>query len=150
MLIPFSQEILIHIIDNESYEKDAVFYVELGEPVREEGIIFKFIYIFCLIRTKISSDFDIIDTIVDQTDRINSRPISPDEKIAILGKPKLGELYKCQIRIKESKEFKVKIFNKFLSLIKLDFSFGFNQNCDNVFNNYIKNIICIFSENQFT
>lgn len=29
------------------------------------------------------------------------------EKIALLGKPKLGELTKVQIRIKESKEFKV-------------------------------------------
>jgi hypothetical protein len=36
----FSQVILLHIIDNESYEKDAVFYVELGEPVREEGMKF--------------------------------------------------------------------------------------------------------------
>lgn len=31
------QYIPIHIIDNESYEKDATFYVELGEPIREEG-----------------------------------------------------------------------------------------------------------------
>lgn len=29
------------------------------------------------------------------------------DEIALLGKPKLGELYKCQIRIRESKEFKV-------------------------------------------
>lgn len=33
----FRQEILIHIMDNESYEKDAVFYVELAEPFRLEG-----------------------------------------------------------------------------------------------------------------
>jgi hypothetical protein len=33
--------------------------------------------------------------------------ISIDEKIALLGKPRLGEINKCQIRIKESKEFKV-------------------------------------------
>lgn len=25
-------------MDNESYEKDVIFYVELGEPIREEGI----------------------------------------------------------------------------------------------------------------
>lgn len=24
-------------MDNESYEKDVIFYVELGEPIREEG-----------------------------------------------------------------------------------------------------------------
>lgn len=27
-------------MDNESYEKDVIFYVELGEPIREEGISF--------------------------------------------------------------------------------------------------------------
>lgn len=43
LLLPFyinfllRQYIPIHIIDNESYEKDVVFYVELGEPIREEG-----------------------------------------------------------------------------------------------------------------
>jgi len=71
-----SQCIPLRIIDNESYEKDAVLYVELGEPVREE----------------------------------EKRPGSPmseeEEKIALLGKPRLGEVHKCQIRIKESKEFK--------------------------------------------
>lgn len=30
------------------------------------------------------------------------------DDVAMLGKPKLGELYKCTIRIKESKEFKVR------------------------------------------
>lgn len=33
--------------------------------------------------------------------------ISVDEKIALMGKPRLGEIYRCQVRIKESKEFKV-------------------------------------------
>ena len=29
-----------------------------------------------------------------------------EEKMALLGRPKLGEVYRAQIRIKESKEFK--------------------------------------------
>jgi len=36
-----SKDIEIQIIDNESYEKDAMFYVELGEPQRDEGIVFR-------------------------------------------------------------------------------------------------------------
>ena len=33
--------------------------------------------------------------------------LSFDEKVALLGRPKLGEITRSQIRIKESKEFKV-------------------------------------------
>ncbi|GFT62144.1 hypothetical protein NPIL_180131, partial [Nephila pilipes] len=36
----------------------------------------------------------------------NQEDLSEDEKIALLGKPRLGEQYKVQIRIKESREFK--------------------------------------------
>lgn len=36
-LIFYSQTIRIPITDNESYEKDMFFYVELEEPIREEG-----------------------------------------------------------------------------------------------------------------
>nr|XP_046918733.1 sodium/calcium exchanger 1-like isoform X2 [Dermatophagoides farinae] len=76
-----SQYIPINIMDNESYEKDVIFYVELGEPIREE------------------------DLNADNDDREAQTAADADE-IALLGKPKLGELYKCQIRIHESKEFK--------------------------------------------
>lgn len=37
----------------------------------------------------------------------NLSELSEEEKIALLGKPKLGEATRAQIRIKESKEFKV-------------------------------------------
>lgn len=33
--------------------------------------------------------------------------LTPDEKVALLGKPRLGEITRVQIRVKESKEFKV-------------------------------------------
>ncbi|KAI1288400.1 Sodium/calcium exchanger 3 [Halotydeus destructor] len=74
-----SAEIPIQIIDVESYEKDVVFYVELSDPIREED-------------TRERDD--------------NASTTSEDEKLALLGKPRLGELFKCTIRIKESKEFK--------------------------------------------
>lgn len=36
-----------------------------------------------------------------------AQTLTSSDEIALLGKPKLGELYKCTVRIKESKEFKV-------------------------------------------
>ncbi|GFY38811.1 hypothetical protein TNIN_64681 [Trichonephila inaurata madagascariensis] len=80
-----SKEIPLHITDNESYETDAVFFVELGEPKLEEDYL------------REQSGQDINE---------NQDDLSEDEKIALLGKPRLGEQYKVQIRIKESREFK--------------------------------------------
>lgn len=74
-----SSEIPIQIVDNESYEKDCVFYLELDEPIREEDMK-------GYDRKSLSSD---------------------DEKIALLGKPRLGDTIKCTVRIRESREFKV-------------------------------------------
>lgn len=76
------KDVPIRIIDNESYEKDAVFYVELGEPKHES------------------------DLNKEETEPGDDETMTDAEKIALLGKPKLGEIYKCEIRIKESKEFK--------------------------------------------
>lgn len=36
-----------------------------------------------------------------------AQTMTTTDEIALLGRPKLGELYKCTLRIKESKEFKV-------------------------------------------
>ncbi|CAG0894920.1 unnamed protein product, partial [Cyprideis torosa] len=33
--------------------------------------------------------------------------MTEEQRIALLGKPRLGETTRCQIRIKESKEFKI-------------------------------------------
>jgi len=74
------QEIPIQVIDKESYEKDAIFFVELGEPRRD-----------------------------DEMRTITASPksnLSFKEKVALQGKPRLGEIRKVQVRIKESKEFK--------------------------------------------
>ncbi len=36
-----------------------------------------------------------------------AKDITDDDRIADLGKPRLGEITKCRVRIKESMEFKV-------------------------------------------
>ncbi|RWS03717.1 sodium/calcium exchanger 3-like protein, partial [Dinothrombium tinctorium] len=75
-------EIPLQIIDNESYEKDATFYVELFNPIRDD----------------------------EENGGKNNSPkseLSKDqEKVALQGIPRLGEVTRCEIRIKESKEFK--------------------------------------------
>ncbi|XP_015924683.1 sodium/calcium exchanger 3 isoform X2 [Parasteatoda tepidariorum] len=80
-----TKDIPLQIIDNEMYEADAVFFVELGDPKLEEDYV----------RERSGQDIN-----------ENRDDLSEDEKIALLGKPRLGETYKVQVRIKESREFK--------------------------------------------
>ena len=49
------------------------------------------------------------ENLANNTSGRQPNSLSFDEKVALLGKPKLGEITHSQIRIKESKEFKVKI-----------------------------------------
>nr|CAD2145393.1 unnamed protein product [Meloidogyne enterolobii] len=67
----------IGIVDTEQYERSDFFYLELSPPVW----------------TKKMSDENLMNLTPDQLE------------IAELGKPRLGEFRKCQITIKESKEF---------------------------------------------
>ncbi|GAB6024200.1 hypothetical protein CHUAL_008901 [Chamberlinius hualienensis] len=76
--------ILVNIMEEDSYEKDVIFFVELGEPVQ--------------INDGDSGSF----RLKPELNGINNE----EEQIALLGKPTLGETTKTQIRIKESKEFK--------------------------------------------
>ena len=43
----------------------------------------------------------------DELDQKDPEELTEVEKIAMLGRPKLGDITKIEIRIKESKEFKV-------------------------------------------
>merc|ERR1712142_329993 len=76
------------IIDEESYEKSLIMYLNLGEPrqIAEgkegEGI-----------------DYSILDAKTPED-------LTEEEKVALLGRPCLGNNTKLQIRIRESKEFK--------------------------------------------
>ncbi|KAK4328826.1 hypothetical protein Pmani_000768 [Petrolisthes manimaculis] len=73
----------IQIIEEDSYEKDVLFYLDIGEPVAsgdDDELGFEFA----------SKDSELTE----------------DEKIALLGKPKLGNATRSQIRIKENKEYR--------------------------------------------
>ncbi|XP_031833672.2 sodium/calcium exchanger 3 isoform X3 [Nomia melanderi] len=74
----------LSIIEEDSYEKDALFYVELGEPQLQGA----------------EAGIAVAAEMKQPEDR------TAEEKMALLGKPKLGEVFRAQIRIKESKEFK--------------------------------------------
>lgn len=71
----------LEIIEEDSYEKDALFYVELGEPLLQGGI-------------------------AAAAEMKQPEERTEEEKMALLGRPRLGEVSRAQIRIKESKEFK--------------------------------------------
>ncbi|XP_016840736.1 sodium/calcium exchanger 2 isoform X3 [Nasonia vitripennis] len=72
------------IIEEDSYEKDALFYVELGEPQLQGA----------------EAGLAAAAEIKAPEER------TEEEKMALLGRPKLGEIFRAQVRIKESKEFK--------------------------------------------
>uniref|UniRef100_A0ABD2XHN3 Calx-beta domain-containing protein n=1 Tax=Trichogramma kaykai TaxID=54128 RepID=A0ABD2XHN3_9HYME len=72
------------IIEEDSYEKDALFYVELGKPQLQGA----------------EAGLAVAAEMKAPEDR------TEEEKMALLGRPKLGEIFRAQIRIKESKEFK--------------------------------------------
>ncbi|XP_011496483.1 PREDICTED: sodium/calcium exchanger 3 [Ceratosolen solmsi marchali] len=72
------------IIEEDSYEKDALFYVELGEPQLQGA----------------EAGLAVAAEMKSPEER------SEEEKMALLGRPKLGEIFRAQVRIKESKEFK--------------------------------------------
>ncbi|XP_074037484.1 sodium/calcium exchanger 3 isoform X2 [Leptinotarsa decemlineata] len=74
--------ISITIIEEDSYEKDVLFYVQLGEPQMSGA------------------------SLAAEAEKKMPEDRSEREKIAILGRPRLGDINRAQIRIKESKEFK--------------------------------------------
>merc|ERR1719402_1089951 len=78
--------ITIPILDEESYEKNLVMYVTIGDPRHIAGV-------------GEGTDFAVLD-------KKDPSKLTEDEKIALLGRPVLGDNPKITIRIKESKEFK--------------------------------------------
>ncbi|XP_012553100.2 sodium/calcium exchanger 2 [Bombyx mori] len=75
----------LHIIEEDSYEKDVLFYVNLGNP-------------------ELLGDNDDSNTGTEA----NHLATLPEEEavVAMMGLPKAGEITRAQLRIKESKEFK--------------------------------------------
>merc|ERR1712001_513904 len=83
-----SKTISLEITDEESYEKNLIMYVNIGEPrqiaegIEGEGI-----------------DYSILDA-------KNPEDLTEEEKVALLGRPCHGDNSRIMIRIRESKEFK--------------------------------------------
>lgn len=68
----------------------------------------------------ISNDFflDEVANLAAEAERKHPEERTERERIAILGKPRLGDISRAQIRIKESKEFKVSnLFQDLLYLV---------------------------------
>lgn len=70
----------------------------------------------------------------EELDAKDPETLTEDEKVALLGRPRLGDITKIQIRIRESKEFKVRKLNVFPT--KLSFK------CDKLeIDNFVPNVI---------
>lgn len=81
------------VLVESSYEKDVVFYFSLGEPRRvKDG-------------NNAAPDGADLD-LEDLSMRAYSQ-LTDQQRTAIKGRPQLGEVTSTQIRLKESKEFKV-------------------------------------------
>merc|ERR1712128_5243 len=78
-----TKTISLEITDEESYEKNLIMYVNIGEPRQiAEGI-----------------DYSILDA-------KNPEDLTEEDKVALLGRPCHGDNSRIMIRIRESKEFK--------------------------------------------
>lgn len=74
------------IIEEGSYEKDVLFYVNLGEPQQIGD--------------------DELTGLIEAAESKAPEDLTEEDKMALLGRPKAGDIVRAQLRIKESKEFK--------------------------------------------
>merc|ERR1712088_726167 len=84
-----AKTIEIPISEEDSYEKNVVMYVVIGEPRHISGP---------------PGEGEGVD--YAELDAKKPEDLTEEEKIALLGRPRLGDVTKIQIRIRESKEFK--------------------------------------------
>merc|ERR1711963_1042963 len=83
-----AKTIEIPIMEEDSYEKNVIFYVTIGAPIQ------------------LAADGEGEGVNYAEIDAKDPEPLTEEEKIALLGRPVLGDVTKIQIRIRESKEFK--------------------------------------------
>ncbi|XP_070493895.1 sodium/calcium exchanger Calx isoform X2 [Chironomus tepperi] len=76
------QVIPLVILEEGSYEKDVLFYVNIGEPQMVGA------------------------QQIEEAEAKAPEDLTEEDKMALLGKPKNGDIIRAQLRIKESKEFK--------------------------------------------
>merc|ERR1712141_671346 len=84
-----AKTIEIPISEEDTYEKNVVMYVVIGEPRHIAGP---------------PGEGEGVD--YAELDAKKPEELTEEEKIALLGRPRLGDVTKIQIRIRESKEFK--------------------------------------------
>lgn len=78
------------ILEEGSYEKDVLMYVNIGEPQMVGG----------------AHANDHIASQIDEALAKAPEDLTEEDKMALLGRPKNGDIIRAQLRIKESKEFK--------------------------------------------
>ncbi|KAM7361710.1 sodium/calcium exchanger 3 isoform 3-T7 [Cochliomyia hominivorax] len=79
--------ITLGIIEEGSYEKDVLFYVNIGEPIMAPVSTMNF-------------------RLIQEAENKAPEELTEEDKMALLGRPKNGDIVRAQLRIKESKEFK--------------------------------------------
>ncbi|XP_055905967.1 sodium/calcium exchanger 1 isoform X2 [Eupeodes corollae] len=80
------------IIEEGSYEKDVVFYVNIGEP-----------QIAAVSTTNFNDE---LAGLIQAAEAKRPEELTEEDKLALLGRPKPGDCVRAELRIKESKEFK--------------------------------------------
>ncbi|KAL1401143.1 hypothetical protein pipiens_006844 [Culex pipiens pipiens] len=93
-MVWITKTIQLVIIEEGSYEKDVLLYVNLGEPQQVGD--------------------DELTGIIEAAESKAAEDLTEEDKMALLGRPKAGDIVRAQLRIKESKEFKVSVIGGFL------------------------------------
>ncbi|XP_059048145.1 sodium/calcium exchanger 1 isoform X1 [Achroia grisella] len=97
----------LHIVEEDSYEKDVLFYVNLGEPELLGEVFETFLPdVSATVSVQFSPDDD--NPVIPGGNEVNHLATLPEEEavVAMMGLPRAGEITRAQLRIKESKEFK--------------------------------------------
>ncbi|XP_077285688.1 sodium/calcium exchanger 3 isoform X2 [Arctopsyche grandis] len=92
----------LRIIEEDSYEKDVLFYVNLGDP-QMVGEMFEVYLPSPKRKFSVRLPPATLATIAESK---HPDKRTEEEKVALLGKPKSGDVMRAQMRVKESKEFK--------------------------------------------
>ncbi|KDR22763.1 Sodium/calcium exchanger 1, partial [Zootermopsis nevadensis] len=107
------QTIPLNIVDEDSYEKDVLFYMQLGEVRMLDELSLRRAVLHGV--PFMSRDKEELNSQHERSHQSGLAAIAEskrrddlteEEKMALLGRPRLGDITRAQIRVKESKEFK--------------------------------------------
>ncbi|GAB0087601.1 uncharacterized protein DMENIID0001_019290 [Sergentomyia squamirostris] len=111
------------ILEEGSYEKDVLLYVNLGEPqmVGERSWAGRVAERLWPGTRKMSgfTQYELA-TLVQEAEAKAPEDLTEEDKMALLGRPKAGDVVRAQIRIKESKEFKPVLQGSFSRCVFLE------------------------------